>query len=728
MAQRAANDQVDMHDEVTELHLNVNRLWATAARVAVTSLGFSGVAIAGPLGLAVLGHQAPSSAMQLPPWAKADSGVIGTLDAAALSAPTLEITLADGTTLEARLQRTASDSKKGTQSWIGTFDDAPGSVLVLSKTKGVVTGFANYKDQTLEILPAAGGKHVLFAVDTDHMAMGDGIVEQTTGGADALSTTTSDYGLGTTTLAAGSAVVQDVLVLYTAAAATAYGQATLESMITSAVESGNQAYQNSNAAVTINLVGLQQSSLTESSTGMQATLTALKQNSTVRSLRDKLAADMVVLVSQDTGACGYSSLQITTTTLNGVTTSNTDAYAVVASKCLSSESLAHELGHLQGLDHNRENKANSNRYPYSFGYRVCASDGFRDVMSYPCSTGGVPRVLQFSNPNVYYNGYATGVSYEASPTTSAENARTLNNTAVDVAAYRVGTSSTSTTTPAAPSSLAVQGSAYNSVTVGWTDNSTNETGFKVQRSPDGVTFTEIASVGADTRSYQDVSVSALTTYYYRVRAFNSAGGSAFSNTASVKTPAKAALSSFILSAATIPGCKTTTGTLTLTAPAPTGGFPVSISDTLANATSPTTVTIAAGATTMSFTVKSTPVTTNQIGTVSAVGGGATFSQPLTLRRIGMQSVTLGTTSIVGGSSVSGVAKLECAAPATTISATLWSSLPTVAKPTVSSLTFPAGVQSLAFKVSTARVTAVRKPTIYGKANGLSKSIVLTVNP
>jgi hypothetical protein len=94
----------------------------------------------------------------------------------------------------------------------------------------------------------------------------------------------------------------------------------------------------------------------------------------------------------------------------------------------------------------------------------------------------------------------------------------------------------------------------------------------------------------------------------------------------------------------------------------------------------------------------------------------------------MQSITLGTTSIVGGSSVSGVAKLECAAPATTISATLWSSLPTVAKPTASSLTFAAGVQSLAFKVSTARVTAVRKPTIYGKANGLTKSIVLTVNP
>ncbi len=87
----------------------------------------------------------------LPQQAKAQSGVAGVLNPSALNAPSLKLTLADGTTIEARLQRTASDSKKGTQSWIGTFEDAPGSVLVLSKVKGVVTGFANYKDQTLEI-------------------------------------------------------------------------------------------------------------------------------------------------------------------------------------------------------------------------------------------------------------------------------------------------------------------------------------------------------------------------------------------------------------------------------------------------------------------------------------------------------------------------------------------------------------------------------------------------
>ena len=126
-------------------------------------------------------------------------------------------------------------------------------------------------------------------------------------------------GLGGATLDSTSAVVQDVLVLYQAAARSAYGRASLESMITSAIQSGNQAYQNSNAAVTINAVGLQQSALTESSSGMKATLSALSQNSTVRSLRDQLAADMVVLVSNTRAPAATSSLQITTTTINGVT-------------------------------------------------------------------------------------------------------------------------------------------------------------------------------------------------------------------------------------------------------------------------------------------------------------------------------------------------------------------------------------------------------------------------
>jgi hypothetical protein len=82
----------------------------------------------------------------------------------------------------------------------------------------------------------------------------------------------------------------------------------------------------------------------------------------------------------------------------------------------------------------------------------------------------------------------------------------------------------------------VQSAAYNKVTLGWTDTATNESGFKVERSTNGIDFAEIATVGADTRSYSDSSVVAKTTYQFRVRAYNGAGNSGYSNALSVTTP------------------------------------------------------------------------------------------------------------------------------------------------------------------------------------------------
>jgi hypothetical protein len=507
-----------------------NRLLSLAAVTTVAVLHSAGAVAAPKAGVPVFKDRAAANVAQLPAQAKAQTGVVGTLNSSAINAAAIDLTLADGQVVTARLQRVVRDDNKGVQSWIGTFDDAPGSSLVLSKAKGVVTGFANYKDQILEIMPAKGGKHVLYAVDSKLLPKSDDGMQKSVSGGGAELTTTTTYGLGETTLTAGTAVVQDLLVVYTAASAAAYSQATLESMIRSAVQSANQAYQNSSVNITLNLVGLQQVALTESGTGMQATLTSLKQNSTVRSLRDKLAADMVVLVSQDKDWCGYANLMIST--YNGVTT--TDAYAVTYSSCLSNQTLAHEVGHLQQLDHNRENSTGTSAaFPYSYGYRQCVTGGFRDIMSYSCS--GATQLLQFSTPKLSYNGVATGIAYETDPTRAADAARSLNDTATKVAAYKVAATTTATA-PAAPSSLATRSLAYNSVAIGWSDNSSNESGFTVQRSSDGVNFTEIASLGAGAVSFSDATVSARTAYYYRVRAFNSIGGSAYSNVLSVTTP------------------------------------------------------------------------------------------------------------------------------------------------------------------------------------------------
>lgn len=88
--------------------------------------------------------------------------------------------------------------------------------------------------------------------------------------------------------------------------------------------------------------------------------------------------------------------------------------------------------------------------------------------------------------------------------------------------------------PAAPSGLtAAGGNAV--VDLSWTDNSSDETGFKLERSPDGTTWTQIAAPTANATTYHDSGLSAATTYYYRLRATNAAGDSYYSNTASAIT-------------------------------------------------------------------------------------------------------------------------------------------------------------------------------------------------
>jgi hypothetical protein len=371
----------------------------------------------------------------------------------------------------------------------------------------------------------------LFAVDRARLPKSDGVLKSASSAGDALASS-STITSGAATTSASGGVVQTLLVVYTAAAANTWGQTTLQSMVQSAVQSANQAYVNSQVGITLNLVGLQQTSLTESGSGMQATLSNVINNSEIQTLRNNLGANMVVLIDQDSDWCGYSNLQINT--LNGVTT--TKANAVVYSSCLSNQSLAHELGHLQGLDHDRADATGYHFYPYAFGYRLCSTIGFKDIMSYPCSPD-VPRILQFSNPNLYYNGYPTGISYQLDPANAADAATSLNASATQVAAYSGTGSSGSATLPAAPSGLAASSVAYNSVSIRWTDNATNATGYTVERSVDGVTFAQIASLGATASSFGDAAVTASSNYYYRVRAFNGAGFSSYSNTVGVTTPA-----------------------------------------------------------------------------------------------------------------------------------------------------------------------------------------------
>ena len=102
-------------------------------------------------------------------------------------------------------------------------------------------------------------------------------------------------------------------------------------------------------------------------------------------------------------------------------------------------------------------------------------------------------------------------------------------------ALQAATPSTTTTVPAAPSNLTGQALSGILINLTWTDNATNESGYSVERSLDGVSFSVIATLGVNATSYSSAGLNINTFYYFRVRATNAAGNSAYSNTVKVRT-------------------------------------------------------------------------------------------------------------------------------------------------------------------------------------------------
>jgi titin len=92
------------------------------------------------------------------------------------------------------------------------------------------------------------------------------------------------------------------------------------------------------------------------------------------------------------------------------------------------------------------------------------------------------------------------------------------------------------TAPSAPSSLAATANSSTQITISWMDNSTNETGFKIESSKSSSgPFAQIATVAAGVTTYVNSALTASTAYYYRVRAYNAVGDSAYSNVSSAST-------------------------------------------------------------------------------------------------------------------------------------------------------------------------------------------------
>jgi C1A family cysteine protease len=98
--------------------------------------------------------------------------------------------------------------------------------------------------------------------------------------------------------------------------------------------------------------------------------------------------------------------------------------------------------------------------------------------------------------------------------------------------------------PATPGALTATPASGSQINLSWIDNSDNEDGFEIERCLGAgcTNFVRIASVGAEASAYSNTGLSGNTTYTYRVRAYNAAGDSAYSNTTGATTSCSCTIS------------------------------------------------------------------------------------------------------------------------------------------------------------------------------------------
>jgi len=141
-------------------------------------------------------------------------------------------------------------------------------------------------------------------------------------------------------------------------------------------------------------------------------------------------------------------------------------------------------------------------------------------------TGSVSVTLQTatSGASIYYT---TNGSTPSQSSTLYTGALTLTSSAVVKAvAFKSGSN------PSAMASASFTIVSGSKLTMTWQDNSSNEDNFRIERKTGtGGTYSQIATVAANSTSYVDTTVTNGVTYCYRLRAVNSSAASSYSNEA-----------------------------------------------------------------------------------------------------------------------------------------------------------------------------------------------------
>ena len=167
------------------------------------------------------------------------------------------------------------------------------------------------------------------------------------------------------------------------------------------------------------------------------------------------------------------------------------------------------------------------------------------------------------------------------------------------------------------------------------------------------------------------------------------------------------------------------GIVTLTAPAPSGGIVVTLSDNSSAVALPATVTVSAGSSTAAFTATTSAVSGIVVDSITASYAGVTVSTTLTVTPpVALSGLSLNPTTVTGGTNSTGMVTLSAPAPAGGIVVALSDNSGATTLP--ATVTVSAGSSSAQFTIATTAVSASVTDTISASYNGVVKTTVLTI--
>jgi hypothetical protein len=191
------------------------------------------------------------------------------------------------------------------------------------------------------------------------------------------------------------------------------------------------------------------------------------------------------------------------------------------------------------------------------------------------------------------------------------------------------------------------------------------------------------------------------------------------------TVAPSTLHSITVNPATVPGGQSSTATITLAQPAPSGGVVVTLKSNTSVATLPQSITIGTGQSTGTATITTTSVTNSTVATITATANGSSVSTSLTIDPPTV-SVSISPNSVTGGTSATATVTLSGPAPTGGAKVTLSSN--SKAASITSSVNISAGQTSTTTTVTTVPVSSTTTATISATYQGITSTTTITVNP